>query len=131
MMLVTAGLLAAHGRILVCQRRAGAPHGLQWEFPGGKAEAEEQPEACLARELGEELGIRAVIGPELFSTEHRYPAGPHVQLRFYRVPVWSGVPVNLAFEQIVWTLPSRLVVEDFLEADRGFVRRLKAGEITG
>ncbi len=125
MILVTAGVLTEGERVLVCQRRAGGPHALAWEFPGGKVEPGESPEAGLARELLEELGIQAAIGPEMFQTEHRYPGGPEVRLLFFRVVRYSGVPANLAFERIAWVRPADLVPDDFLEADRGFVRRLQ------
>ncbi|MFB3819298.1 MAG: (deoxy)nucleoside triphosphate pyrophosphohydrolase [Candidatus Methylomirabilales bacterium] len=129
MILVTAGVLRQGGRVLICQRRAGSRHPLQWEFPGGKVEPGESAEACLARELREELGIQAVVGPKLCCVEHRYPAGPEVRLLFFRVLAYSGEPRNLAFEQIAWVEPADLVPGDFLEADRLFVRGLKRGEI--
>ncbi len=129
MILVTAGVLTEGSQVLVCQRRAGGRHGLAWEFPGGKVEPGESPEAGLARELHEELGIRATIGPEMFRIEHRYPGGPEVRLVFFRVLGYSGLPVNLAFERIAWVRPADLVPEDFLEADRPFVRRLQQAGI--
>jgi 8-oxo-dGTP diphosphatase len=125
MILVTAGVLTDGDRVLVCQRRADGRHPLAWEFPGGKVEPGESPEAGLARELLEELGIRARIGREMFATEHRYPGGPEVRLLFFRVAGYTGVPANLAFEQIAWVRLPDLVPGDFLEADRSFVRRLR------
>ncbi len=125
MILVTAGVLTHGECVLVCQRRAGGRHGLAWEFPGGKVEPGESPEAGLARELHEELGIQAAIGPELFRIEHSYPGGPEVRLLFFRVLRYSGLPANLAFERIAWVRPADLVPDDFLEADQSFVRRLQ------
>ena len=52
---VVAGILERDGRILICQRKADQAHPLKWEFPGGKVEAGEEPEAALQRELNEEL----------------------------------------------------------------------------
>ncbi len=131
MILVTAGVLTDGERVLVCQRRAGGPHALAWEFPGGKVEPGESPEAGLARELREELGIQAAIGPEMFRTEHAYPGGPEVRLVFFQVVAYSGAPVNLAFERIAWVRPADLVADDFLDADRSFVRGLqRAGIVT-
>jgi 8-oxo-dGTP diphosphatase len=129
MMLVTAGILTDGDRILVCQRRAGSRFGLKWEFPGGKAEDGEAPEACLRRELFEELGIEAEVGPEVYRTEHRYPDGFDVRLLFFRVLRFSGRPQNIAFERIEWTRTSDLPGYDFLEADRELVGRMARGEI--
>src|SRR5258708_37124631 len=53
---------ASGGEVLICQRKADQPMSLKWEFPGGKIEAGESSEDALARELDEELGIKAVIG---------------------------------------------------------------------
>jgi 8-oxo-dGTP diphosphatase len=127
--LVTAGILSDEGRVLACQRRAGERHGLKWEFPGGKLEPGETPEACLTRELREELGIQAEIGPEVHRTDHTYPNGFTVRLFFFRVPRYAGTPRNLAFERMSWVLPGELPAYDFLDADRPVVERLARGEI--
>ena len=84
MITVTAGILTDGGRMLVCQRRAGGRFPLKWEFPGGKVEDGESPEACLRRELREELAIEAEVGPEIYRTEHRYPNGFAVRLLFFQ-----------------------------------------------
>ena len=60
---VVAAVIERNGRILVGQRRKSDSHGLKWEFPGGKVERGEKPSAALARELEEELGIQARVGP--------------------------------------------------------------------
>jgi 8-oxo-dGTP diphosphatase len=129
MILVTAGILSDRGRVLACQRRAGSRFGLKWEFPGGKLEAGETAEACLARELGEELGITAQIGAEVHRTDHAYPGGYTVRLLFFRVARYDGTPRNLGFERIAWLLPGDLPAYDFLDADRAVVARLASGEI--
>ena len=128
MILVAAGVLRDGARILICQRKAGDHFGLKWEFPGGKVEEAEAPDACLRRELSEELGIEAVIGPEIHRTDHRYPSGFAVRLLFFRVLRYAGTPVNRDFERIVWALPKELAGYDFLEADRELVARLTRDE---
>ena len=130
MILVTAGILKRGERILVCQRMAGDHFGLKWEFPGGKVEEAETPEACLRRELAEELAIEAEVGPEIHRTDHVYPTGLAVRLLFFRVLRYVGMPVNRSFARIVWALPKELADYDFLEADRGLVSRLIRGEIS-
>lgn len=127
-MLVVAAVIERDGNILVCQRRAGSRHGLKWEFPGGKVENGETPAEALARELDEELGIKAVIGPEIVRYEFRYPRRPPMLLIFYRVTEFSGEVENREFEQIQWAGPQRLLRYDFLEGDIDFVRGLSRGE---
>jgi 8-oxo-dGTP diphosphatase len=116
------------GLILICQRKRGARHELQWEFPGGKAEPGESPREALARELREELAIEATIGPQLECHEFQYPGADRLtRLWFFRVTEFEGEPVNLEFEQIVWEQPSRLPDYDFLKGDVEFVERLASG----
>lgn len=59
------------GRVLLAQRPPGKPHAGYWEFPGGKVESGESPQAALARELHEELGIQARIGRRLIAVPHQ------------------------------------------------------------
>lgn len=130
MITVTAGILTDGERMLVCQRRAGGRFPLKWEFPGGKVEDGESPEACLRRELREELAIEAEVGPEIYRTEHRYPNGFAVRLLFFQVSRYGGTPTNRAFERIEWVRRADLPAYDFLEADRELVDRIVRGEIS-
>jgi len=125
--LVVAGLIEREGRLLVCRRRADDAYGLKWEFPGGKAEGEESPQAALRRELAEELGLEAEIGEELARYGYQYPGREPILLIFYRVRAWKGEPQNRAFAEIRWESPERLGQYDFLEGDREFLRRLAGG----
>jgi 8-oxo-dGTP diphosphatase len=121
---VVAAVIERGGQILIGQRKRGGRHALKWEFPGGKVEPGETPEAALKRELREELGIEAVIGEEMAGYDVRYPEGPLTRLRFYRVTEFAGEPRNLDFEQIVWESRQRLADYDFLEGDIAFVKLL-------
>lgn len=123
---VAAGILEHQGRILICRRAEGDSHSGKWEFPGGKIEPGETPEQALARELEEELGIRARIGPQTAYARHSYRRSWYVELMIYRVLGFEGEPVNRAFWEIHWELPSALPQYDFLEADRPLVRFLAA-----
>ncbi len=129
MVRVTAAIIRNGDRVLVCQRRRGGAFELKWEFPGGKMEDGEDPRACLARELREELGIEASIGPEVHRTSHRYPNGFAVELLFYRVQDFRGTPENHAFEDVRWAASADLAGLDFLEADRGLVALLREGRV--
>jgi 8-oxo-dGTP diphosphatase len=127
---VAAGLLRNGDLVLVCQRRAGATaHPLQWEFPGGKLEPGESPQACLERELAEELGIRATIGARIASVEHAYPGGLHVRVHFFAVATHRGTIDNRVFERIRWLPVSRLCELDFLAADRPLIELLRRQEM--
>jgi 8-oxo-dGTP diphosphatase len=129
MITVTAGIITDGGRMLICQRRAGSRFPLKWEFPGGKMEDGESPEACLRRELREELAIEAEVGPEIYRTQYRYSNGFAVRLLFFRILSFTGAPVNRAFERIEWARCADLTGYDFLEADRELVERMARGEI--
>ena len=126
---VVAAVIHRDGKILIGQRRRTDSHALKWEFPGGKVERGEQPQAALQRELEEELGIQARIGPEIGRHLHEYPRRASIQLTFFSVNQFGGEPQSLAFENIVWELPERLPAYDFLEGDVDFVQRLAAGAL--
>jgi 8-oxo-dGTP diphosphatase len=126
---VAAALIVRDGEILICQRRADQPMALQWEFPGGKIEPGETPEQALARELDEELGIAAVVGPFITRIRHNYRHGGAVDLRFYAVHEFTGDLQNRIFKQLLWTKLENLPGYDFLPADRGLIHDLAAGKL--
>ncbi len=130
-MVVVAGVIEASGRILICQRPPGKWHAMKWEFPGGKAEPGEDPPQALARELDEELGIRATIGREIARYEYQYPGRPPILLIFLGVQEFEGEAVSRDFARIVWETPERLPEYDFLEGDVEFVRGLARSAGTG
>ena len=126
---VAAALIVRGGEVLICQRRADQPMALQWEFPGGKIEAGETPEQALARELNEELGIRATIGPRVTHVRHNYRHGGAVDLQFFAVREFSGELENRIFAQVRWARLEDLPTYDFLAADRGLIRDLAGGKL--
>ncbi len=122
---VVAGVIQRDGQILVCQRRSGGWHALEWEFPGGKTEPGENPRQALARELREELGIQATIGRELDRYEYQYAGRTPILLIFFEVHEFSPEPRNLDFERIEWTTPQRLGEYRFLAGDTAFLKRFQ------
>src|SRR3954471_6697787 len=105
---VVAALIQRDGKLLVCQRTKHQPMPLKWEFPGGKIEPGESAVNALARELDEELGIQATIGPELVKIRHQYRSGNSVELRFFLVEQYQGELENRIFRDIQWAAPKEL-----------------------
>jgi 8-oxo-dGTP diphosphatase len=126
---VAAALIVRGQEVLIGQRRADQPMASQWEFPGGKIEAGESPEQALARELEEELGIHAIIGPRITHIRHNYRHGGAVDLQFFAVHEFSGEIVNRIYHEVRWTRLEDLPAYDFLAADRGLIRDLAAGKL--
>jgi mutator protein MutT len=120
--IVTAAVVERDGRLLVTRRLEGSHLGGFWEFPGGKCEPGEPAEACLARELLEELGVVAVVHEEIYRTTHAY--GDRVlDLRFFRCEVTSE-PRPLLGQEILWVPRQELPTLEFPPADSELVIRL-------
>ena len=128
-MKVTAGVLARGDCVLVCQRPPGGHHPGKWEFPGGKLEPGEDLPACMRRELEEELGIEATVGPVLWETRHQYPDRDPVELTFFRIAQYAGTLTNRVFAALAWVPIEDLATVDFLDGDREFVVQLMRGRI--
>ena len=126
---VVAGLILCDNQILVCQRTRHQTMPLKWEFPGGKVEPGETPEAALHRELEEELGILATIGPKAATIRHSYDGGPGVELHFFLVEHFQGEIQNRIFRDVRWAAKHELPGFDFLEADVELVKRIAEGRV--
>ena len=126
---VVAALILRGKEVFICQRKAGTAMGLQWEFPGGKIEPGETPEEALRRELEEELGIQAKIGPYIAEVQHNYRNGSSIHLRFFAVHRFEGEIQNRIFEDMRWAELRDLPAFNFLAADRKFIRDLAQGKI--
>jgi 8-oxo-dGTP diphosphatase len=130
MLTVVAALIESKGKLLVCQRRRGSNFELMWEFPGGKRKPGETLEQALARELIEELGIVARIGPEIYRLQHQYAKmSEPIELIFFAANAEPSVVQNQVFEQIQWRDPHALLELDFLPADRELVEKLATGDL--
>lgn len=118
------------GRVLICQRTPDQTMPLQWEFPGGKIEPGESEEAALQRELQEELGIVATIGPKLTTIRHDYGNKGAVELHFFIVREFAAEIENRIFHDVRWVSPQALPDYDFLEADIALVRDIACGKLS-
>ncbi|MGH7014917.1 MAG: (deoxy)nucleoside triphosphate pyrophosphohydrolase [Stellaceae bacterium] len=123
---VCVALIDADGRVLLAERPAGKPLAGLWEFPGGKLQPGETPEAGLIRELHEELGIdvaEACLSPLTFSS-HRYPA-LHVVLLLYVCRRWKGLVTARERQKLSWVRPQRFDDYPMPPADKGLVAALR------
>jgi 8-oxo-dGTP diphosphatase len=122
-MKVTAGILRKDDRVLIARRRPGRHMAGKWEFPGGKIEEGETPEESLARELAEELDVRARIGKLLCRASYE-GEGVSLELLVYRVESFEGTPVLREHEEIRWVLPGELRSFELADSDRKVVEAL-------
>jgi len=121
---VTAAVVERDGRLLVTRRLEGSHMGGFWEFPGGKCEPGEPAEACLARELLEELGVSATVHEEIYRTTYTY--GDRVlDLRFFRCDL-ATEPRPLLGQDVRWVPRHELTTLAFPPADTELVARLAA-----
>jgi 8-oxo-dGTP diphosphatase len=120
---VTAGIIERDGKVLIARRRPGKHMGGKWEFPGGKIEPGETPEESLARELEEELSVRAEIGGFLCSAAYS-GEGVSLELLVYRVRQIVGDPVLHEHQEIRWVVPGELAQFDLAYSDRKVVEAL-------
>lgn len=116
------------GRVLISQRTADRPHSGRWEFPGGKLEVGEAPEAGLRRELREELGVVAGAMQPLIGVYHEYPE-LHVFLDVREVRTYGGEPRSLEGQALRWLHPAELDDADILEADLPIIRALQLPDV--
>jgi 8-oxo-dGTP diphosphatase len=102
-LVAAATLIDDQGRVLLAQRPAGKAMAGLWEFPGGKVDAGELPEAALVRELREELGIETSPGcllPLTFAS-HAY-ADFHLLMPVFACRIWQGTPQPREGQVLVW-----------------------------
>ena len=116
------------GRILVARRPDDAHQGGLWELPGGKLEPGEDPEAGLARELAEELGITVFSSRPLIRIHHDY-GDRHVLLDARRVDAHGGRPSGQEGQPLDWLHPDAMDPQQFPAADRPIITALRLPQL--
>ena len=120
---VTAAVVERGGSFLLTRRPGGVHLEGYWEFPGGKCDPDETLEACLLRELREELDVEAAIGKKLLSTTHIYP-DRRVELHFFQVTL-QGEPVPQLGQEMQWVQRTELQTLTLPPADDELVALLQ------
>lgn len=109
LLVAACALIDADGRVLLARRPEGKAMAGLWEFPGGKVEADESPEAALTRELYEELSVEPCpqcLEPFAFASR-AYP-NFHLLMPLYLCRRWDGIARPMEGQQIAWTRPEKL-----------------------
>ncbi len=108
-LVVACALVDPDRRVLIARRPEGKPLAGLWEFPGGKVESGETPEAALIRELAEELGVStktACLAPLTFAS-HSYESF-HLLMPLFVCRNWQGVPQAREHAALKWVRPQNL-----------------------
>jgi len=108
-LVAAAALIDVDGRVLLARRPPGKPLAGLWEFPGGKVQPGETPEAALIRELQEELGIdtrTSCLAPLAFAS-HSYESF-HLLMPLYACRVWRGLPLAREGQELAWVTKQAL-----------------------
>ena len=121
-LVVTAAVIERDGAFLLTRRLDGTHLAGHWEFPGGKLHAGETLEACLAREIREELDAGVDVGPEILATVHHYP-DRSIELRFFRCTLMSE-PRPTMGQEMRWVALRDLPSVELPPADDELVRLL-------
>jgi len=104
---VTAGLVWKDGRLLITRRPEGSHLAGYWEFPGGKQEPGESLEACLEREIQEELDMKVKAVKHLLQIDHDYET-KSITLHLFQCDWLSGDPTPIGCDEIRWVRPEEL-----------------------
>ncbi|HZK98791.1 MAG TPA: (deoxy)nucleoside triphosphate pyrophosphohydrolase [Caulobacteraceae bacterium] len=125
-LVVACALVDIDGRVLIAKRPKGKDLAGMWEFPGGKVEADETPEAALIREMEEELGIsvtHACLAPFAF-TSYGYDSF-HLLMPLYLCRRWTGFARAREHEAVTWVKPDGLAGYPMPPADAPLVAFLR------
>ncbi len=125
LLVVACALVDADRRVLLARRPGGKPMAGLWEFPGGKVEKDESPEAAIIRELEEELGIKtrqACLDPLAFAS-HLYE-NFHLLMPLYVCRKWQGTPMAREHSELKWVRPVAMRNYPMPEADEPLIAHL-------
>jgi 8-oxo-dGTP diphosphatase len=125
-LVVAVALIDADGRVLLARRPPGKTMAGLWEFPGGKVQDGEAPEAALIRELKEELGIdvaEVCLAPFTFAS-HRYERF-HLLMPLYVCRRWNGTVTPREGQTLAWVRPLKLGEYPMPPADKPLVAMLQ------
>jgi 8-oxo-dGTP diphosphatase len=120
---VTAAVIQRNDAYLVTRRPAGVHLEGCWEFPGGKCEPGESHDACLRREIDEELGVGVRVGRKIMQVAHDYP-DRIVELHFFDCEL-LGDPAARLGQEMRWVARDELRTLDFPPADRELLELLR------
>lgn len=126
LLVVAAALVDFDGRVLIAKRPPGKTMAGLWEFPGGKVNDGETPEAALIRELQEELGIdtrQSCLAPIAFAS-HAYDDF-HLLMPLFACRVWQGEPTPSEGQELAWVRPVRLRDYPMPPADEPLIALLR------
>jgi len=116
------------GKILIDKRRKQGLHGGFWEFPGGKIEPGETIEACIKREIMEELGIVIEVGESLMTIEHDYTKFT-ITLNVHHSHYVSGEPQTIECDEIRWVTLDEIDQFTFPKANEQIIATLRKNSI--
>jgi 8-oxo-dGTP diphosphatase len=111
---VGAAVIKRDGKYLICQRRPGDSSGGLWEFPGGKREPGETLEACVVREIREELGCGVAAGALVTTVDSVY-GGRSFRIHFFSATLLDGEPQTLECAALAWVKPADLTGYEWLK----------------
>lgn len=126
LLVVAVALIDRDGRVLLAERPEGKQMAGLWEFPGGKVQPGEAPEAALIRELEEELGVdteASCLAPLTFAS-HAYETF-HLLMPLYVCRVWKGQPTGREGQRLAWALPNEMKTYPMPPADKPLIAMLR------
>ena len=126
LLVAACALVDVDGRVLLARRPEGKKMAGLWEFPGGKLNPGETPEAALIRELKEELGIdvaAACLAPFAFAS-HAYE-GFHLLMPLFVCRRWKGIPTGRENQTLAWVRASKLTEYEMPPADKPLIPLLR------
>ncbi|MFV0589984.1 MAG: (deoxy)nucleoside triphosphate pyrophosphohydrolase [Draconibacterium sp.] len=128
MIQVTCAIIIQDGKILLAQNRADSDHAFQWEFPGGKIHHNESEEACIIREIREELELEIVPFQKLEAIEHNY-GNKQIKLIPFLCLLKSGEIKLNDHLAVKWCSPAELLTMNLAGADKTLLGKKKNFEI--